>query len=1072
MGIVKLIENKNDGRYAVEIIKDVERAKAVKEKLKTDIEKLKLDIKEKTDLLPAAEQKVTDKGIEYNAEILVLQDREVIIDQLKIELSDKEDLLVALQLQINLKDQEKADIEAALNAPGLTQEEIDALQAQLAIVNAQINDLTDQLNQATQETSDISARVNELSDPKNQFKKVNELTKAFFEVAKERDAIKIEITYLEIQKAAKEKRLNDYDELIEDIDARDIWCVDYEVTLEPTPEIENPLVSIEINDDPTHILLAPRTYTPTPEDAQQILLAGLAKQAEYEELTDQLQINEDALAESNLKVEAKRQEVFDERAFITTIPPETSAAERKRLILESNERLKKLEQEFFDIVGDTAAIAEKSNALDAKRTLVGKVVSQLDNEHSKLVTAISSPSGIYVPIIDEYTKQIQPTQSSGPTAVFYNKALLPGYQKWLPTFRTGTITAIENDICDVSLDKAVSSQQKLNINQHETLTDVPIKYGNCNGAVFVVGDNIVVEFKGRDQTKPVVIGFEDHPRACGGIVCIPSSDSAPNGWGYPLKTEGGVDINPPLGTVGGTRPQYIFNFSAPPESTPRISRNIETALGGNCHSNGSPFVSWHGPFGFNIAPDIKVGNVDIPGYETQVIEIAGNDFSVYSRFTANIYQNKKLRATAPGDVLGAGFYGNTLVCVIAVTRLRDAIYYQTHDDAWHLVGNIDYLDALNTLVLPRFHCYWFSSDGTKITSLVASIENTSAVGWIEYANIPDIVLNKDTDGAVLLASLSISNYFNMFELSEIIDSTRSGSIDPPYPINYSTNYESNTNISGNNEIILGVGFAGNDLKKIIGRFSYTANAESSSTFHLDDDNKLNASGSGSGFITLTASYYRDTDLLFQTSSSESSTLSVAYDNINNNVTHSNLETVSNEFNYIYLLYFNVNADYYLYKKISRTIDSTDENSSDTDTWTYTYSITALYEIYSSNNLLPVTILDHPLSGVNTNTQFPGLRIPSRNTENVTNDITAKFTEYFGKPDDPFCGALDQYKNGIFQYRALSIELITGQKDIAILPKTYTVNSLTGAIGANPRLADLDTLFQPDTVVTDGIIFRI
>jgi len=54
---------------------------------------------------------------------------------------------------------------------------------------------------------------------------------------------------------------------------------------------------------------------------------------------------------------------------------------------------------------------------------------------------------------------LQPTGVSTPSAVFFNWAILPGWQKWKPTYRIGTIVDINYDdgLCDVALDLAYSS---------------------------------------------------------------------------------------------------------------------------------------------------------------------------------------------------------------------------------------------------------------------------------------------------------------------------------------------------------------------------------------------------------------------------------------------------------------------------------------------------------------------------------------------------------------------------------------------------------------------------------------
>jgi len=99
---------------------------------------------------------------------------------------------------------------------------------------------------------------------------------------------------------------------------------------------------------------------------------------------------------------------------------------------------------------------------------------------------------------------------SGPQ-IYLNAALLPGVQKWRPRYRIGTITKLISDVCNVALDPAQSSAQNLNINQAETLQQVPIKYMDCDHFAFQEGDRVLVRFT---QNGPLVVGFEESPREC------------------------------------------------------------------------------------------------------------------------------------------------------------------------------------------------------------------------------------------------------------------------------------------------------------------------------------------------------------------------------------------------------------------------------------------------------------------------------------------------------------------------------------------------------------------------------
>jgi hypothetical protein len=108
-----------------------------------------------------------------------------------------------------------------------------------------------------------------------------------------------------------------------------------------------------------------------------------------------------------------------------------------------------------------------------------------------------------------------------PEQAFFNAAIFPGWQKWKPTYRWGTITAMDEaaETVTVELATTTSSAQTLNVNQATILTDVEVEYMSCGASVFEVGDRVVVQFVGQDWDSPMVIGFVDNPRPCN-FPCI------------------------------------------------------------------------------------------------------------------------------------------------------------------------------------------------------------------------------------------------------------------------------------------------------------------------------------------------------------------------------------------------------------------------------------------------------------------------------------------------------------------------------------------------------------------------
>lgn len=168
-----------------------------------------------------------------------------------------------------------------------------------------------------------------------------------------------------------------------------------------------------------------------------------------------------------------------------------------------------------------------------------------------------------------------------PEQAYFNAAILPGWQKWRPTYRWGTVTSIdyEADTMTVALAPAQSSAQELPINQASVLTDVPVVYMTCNAEAFEVNDRVVVQFVGQDWGAPRVIGFLDNPRPCFGWLAI-----------LALRIQNGVS--------GEARYAIVVMRSVAPNA--RILDDIDTATDvyvdfrvnrGEWSNNMHPFIS-------------------------------------------------------------------------------------------------------------------------------------------------------------------------------------------------------------------------------------------------------------------------------------------------------------------------------------------------------------------------------------------------------------------------------------------------------------------------------------------------
>lgn len=233
-----------------------------------------------------------------------------------------------------------------------------------------------------------------------------------------------------------------------------------------------------------------------------------------------------------------------------------------------------------------------------------------------------------------------------PNQVFWNAAVLPGWQKFKPTYRVGTITALdlEGDTADVALDEAVSSAQSLPINRFSTLTAVPVVYMTCNAQAFEVGDRVVVEFPGMTWDNPRVIGFVSNPKPC--LV-------------WPDYVLYRIDLNQSAWANTGTI--QVFNQVS---GSPLIYSGIESALEGtraleifvdDSTIQGVPFVS-------GLSSDF--GNLSIwTGSENTIPALTGGtnqisappctsyDISVGSTFTVKLRQYNGELLTLPNSGL-------------------------------------------------------------------------------------------------------------------------------------------------------------------------------------------------------------------------------------------------------------------------------------------------------------------------------------------------------------------------------------------------------------------------------------
>jgi hypothetical protein len=95
-----------------------------------------------------------------------------------------------------------------------------------------------------------------------------------------------------------------------------------------------------------------------------------------------------------------------------------------------------------------------------------------------------------------------------------------GHLKWKPAWRYGTITELAGDSANVTLialpARVFRGEAAMDLDEAAdlTLSAVPIEYPPCNGQVFAVGDQVLLQYTNFDRAAPKIIGFRREPRPC------------------------------------------------------------------------------------------------------------------------------------------------------------------------------------------------------------------------------------------------------------------------------------------------------------------------------------------------------------------------------------------------------------------------------------------------------------------------------------------------------------------------------------------------------------------------------
>jgi hypothetical protein len=137
-------------------------------------------------------------------------------------------------------------------------------------------------------------------------------------------------------------------------------------------------------------------------------------------------------------------------------------------------------------------------------------VATLDIPGESSLLLIAPAGRTYIPSLDGV---LTARELMSPAQVFFNAAILPGWQIDRPTYRWGTLTFIDWDgnTGNVNMGEAVSSAKRLPVNARATLAGVVFKYMQTNCRAFNDDSRVVLDLRdGWDS--PRIIGFLDNPR--------------------------------------------------------------------------------------------------------------------------------------------------------------------------------------------------------------------------------------------------------------------------------------------------------------------------------------------------------------------------------------------------------------------------------------------------------------------------------------------------------------------------------------------------------------------------------
>lgn len=161
------------------------------------------------------------------------------------------------------------------------------------------------------------------------------------------------------------------------------------------------------------------------------------------------------------------------RAFFMRWGDQEKASQYDERISRLNEKIEELKNEIEDLKGEEE---DKRDLIEESNKAIGTSILQIEKEKS-------SDQRYFIAKVTDARPigKLRRSVASTAAQTFFNFAILPGWQKYYPTYRLGTITFMykqsEEDgsyryLCDVTLDDRFSECQGLSINLKDKLKEV------------------------------------------------------------------------------------------------------------------------------------------------------------------------------------------------------------------------------------------------------------------------------------------------------------------------------------------------------------------------------------------------------------------------------------------------------------------------------------------------------------------------------------------------------------------------------------------------------------------------